>query len=91
MQTLGSRFLLAGARTRLAGVLLFFFLAAPDAAAQLQPAPPTSASTDAGAESVDHALELLDKLEFDLRRQLESLSNIRRIRSRRSSSRSPAS
>ena len=70
MQTLRPGFLLARARAALVWLLL---LPAPNALAQPEPAPPASSATDAGAETFDRALELLDKLEFDLGRQLESL------------------
>lgn len=70
MRTPYPRCSLARARAALLWLLL---LPAPNAVAQLEPAPPASSTTDAGAETFDRALELLDKLEFDLRRQLESL------------------
>ena len=70
MQTRPPGLLLARVRAALLWLLL---LPAPNAVAQLEPVAPASSTTDAGAETFDRALELLDKLEFDLGRQLESL------------------
>ncbi len=63
-------FLLARARAALVCLLL---LPAPNALAEPETVPPDFSTTDAEAETFDQALELLDKLEFDLGRQLESL------------------
>ena len=72
MRTPYPRFSLATAQAALLWLLL---LPAPNAVAQLEPVAPASSTTDAEAETetFDRALELLDKLEFDLGRQLESL------------------
>ena len=70
MQTHCRRFSLAWVRAALVWLLL---LPASNAPAQLEPAPPASSTSEAEAETFDRALELLDKLEFDLGRELESL------------------